>query len=666
MKKLRFIIIFSAFILVGLFISGGFLSASNTDGTIDSTYKYAWSENTGWINFSTDNGEVHVIDSGLSGYALSENIGWINLSEINNDGEGNLSGYAWSENTGYIKFDPSNGGVIINSEGFFTGSALSENIGWIIFDGDYKVKTDWRPRSARPACNNAIDDDGDGKIDYPNDPGCSSLEDTDEVDPSSGGSSGSYLPGRNPNNPPTIPENKLETIVTNIWEEIKETSPKIVQDLIPDFLKPKKLETEIPEITVEELASLEFPLVFKGDWKLLFSDKVMEFVLAPLPLDILKLAQKFPELEETLKEVGINKITDIEKLRTASFTLPGLTERVGLLNTEITSGRFALPHSTPLSELTTEDKEQIPSEIIFAKTSGQLIDFNINLSLNDQGQTQQKITTIVGKSLLLVVKPDSPVKSVKGYVVFKSKNPNATSSKFSLNQLTLSSLFASPILAYPQQEKEVKIEEKLVLLEFEYTDPDGDGLYTANIESSLVEGEYEIITIMEFEDPGLGKREIRLITVVDPEGYIYTTSTLGQVRITEATVSIYWLNPVSKEYELWNAKKYQQENPQITDDTGKYSFLVPPGKYYLKVEHPDYYYHQSEIFEVKEGSGVHMNIELKVKGGWLKMIDWKILLIIIFGILLLYILYRDKIRQRLFERRLESKLESSDKIDQKL
>ena len=181
------------------------------------------------------------------------------------------------------------------------------------------------------------------------------------MDPSSGGSSGSYLPGRNPNNPPTIPENKLETIVTNIWEEIKETSPKIVQDLIPDFLKPKKLETEIPEITVEELASLEFPLVFKGDWKLLFSDKVMEFVLAPLPLDILKLAQKFPELEETLKEVGINKITDIEKLRTASFTLPGLTERVGLLNTEITSGRFALPHSTPLSELTKEDKEQIPS-----------------------------------------------------------------------------------------------------------------------------------------------------------------------------------------------------------------------------------------------------------------------------------------------------------------
>ena len=662
MKKLRFIIIFPVFIFIGLFTSGGSLFASSTNGTIDPTYKYAWSENTGWINFGTTNGDVHVTDSELSGYALSENIGWINLENIVNDGEGNLSGFAWSENTGYIKFNPTNGGVIINSEGFFTGSALSENIGWIIFDGDYKVKTDWRPRIARPICNNATDDDSDGKIDYPDDPGCSSLDDTDETDPSHG-SSGSYLPGRNPNNLPTIIENKLETIVTNIWEGIKETTPvKIVQNLIPDFLKPETTETEITNIPIEEAVPKESQLVFDGKWNLLFSDKVKEFVLAPLPRDILKLAQKFPELKETLKEVGINKITDIEKLRTANFTLPGLSERVGLLNTEITSGKFALPDSIPLAKLTIEDKKQIPSEIIFAKTSGQLIDFNINLSLNDQGETQQKITTIVGKPLELVVKPDSPVKSVKGYVVFKSKNPNTTSSKFSLNQIALSSLFASPILAYPQQEKEVKIEEKLVLLEFEYTDPDGDGLYTANIESSLVEGEYEIITVMEFEDPTMGKREIRLITVVDPEGYIYTNSTLGQVRINKATASIYWLNPTTKEYELWDAKEYQQENPQITDDTGKYSFLVPPGKYYLKIEHSNYYPYQSEIFEVKEGSGVHMNIELKVKGGWLKMIDWKILLVIIFGILLLYIFYRDKIRERLFKRILENKLKSSDKI----
>ena len=37
--------------------------ASSTDGTIDSTYKYAWSENVGWINFGTTEGNVHITDS---------------------------------------------------------------------------------------------------------------------------------------------------------------------------------------------------------------------------------------------------------------------------------------------------------------------------------------------------------------------------------------------------------------------------------------------------------------------------------------------------------------------------------------------------------------------------------------------------------------------------
>lgn len=125
----------------------------------------------------------------MSGYALSETVGWINLNSVINDGAGNLSGYAWSENTGYINFNPTNGGVVINSLGEFTGSALSETIGWIIFDCNTSacVKTDWRPQVSRPQCNNSLDDDGDGKTDYPNDPGCSSLTDDNETDPSSGG-----------------------------------------------------------------------------------------------------------------------------------------------------------------------------------------------------------------------------------------------------------------------------------------------------------------------------------------------------------------------------------------------------------------------------------------------------------------------------------------------
>ena len=68
---------------------------------------------------------------------------------------------------------------------------------------------------------------------------------------------------------------------------------------------------------------------------------------------------------------------------------------------------------------------------------------------------------------------------------------------------------------------------------------------------------------MNFKDPKLGDRKIKLITVIDPEGYVYERKDKREIRIPEANVVIYWLNPKSKQYELWPAKQYNQINPQI-------------------------------------------------------------------------------------------------------
>ena len=178
--------------LVIVLLSPSFVFASETNGTVDSTYKYAWSENIGWINFEVSGGNVAITDSGITGYAWSANHGWINLnpssSGVSNNNEGTLSGSAWGENTGWIDF----AGVTIDSSGYFSGYASGTVTGQISFNcantsscgsSDFKVRTDWRPRSARPACNNSTDDDGDGLTDYPLDPGCSSASDTDETDP---------------------------------------------------------------------------------------------------------------------------------------------------------------------------------------------------------------------------------------------------------------------------------------------------------------------------------------------------------------------------------------------------------------------------------------------------------------------------------------------------
>ncbi len=149
-------------VLAFLFLCTPFsVFASTTDGTINTTNKYAWSERVGWINFNTSGGNVHVTDTTLSGYAWSEHTGWLNLSPsgsnfVANNGEGVLSGYAWGEGIGYIDF----GAVTIDASGYFHGYASTTATGRISFNcqnggtcasSDFKVQTDWRPVSARTA-----------------------------------------------------------------------------------------------------------------------------------------------------------------------------------------------------------------------------------------------------------------------------------------------------------------------------------------------------------------------------------------------------------------------------------------------------------------------------------------------------------------------------------
>ena len=168
------------------------------------TTGYAWGENVGWISFEEENGDIYVGDYQLLGYAWGENIGWVSLNCLNtdscgtvsyaveNDGAGILSGYAWGENIGWIDFAPTNGGVTIGSDGVFSGFAWGENIGWINFEATGNVSTNWRHQADRPECNNGLDDNSNGVIDYPADTYCNSLTDDSERRTggySSGGSS---------------------------------------------------------------------------------------------------------------------------------------------------------------------------------------------------------------------------------------------------------------------------------------------------------------------------------------------------------------------------------------------------------------------------------------------------------------------------------------------
>jgi hypothetical protein len=251
-------------------------------------------------------------------------------------------------------------------------------------------------------------------------------------------------------------------------------------------------------------------------------------------------------------------------------------------------------------------------------------------------------------------------------VVFKSKKYAAPISSVGLNNLSASLLFSNPqlagdvaantsILVKPSEENnsphidqsgdQQRVEQRLVVDQFEYIHS-GDGVYVADIQAPLVDGEYEIITVIDYQDEALPSKEIKLITLIDPEGYIYEKTGHLETRIAGAVASIYWLNPNTDMYELWQAREFQQENPQITDMRGTYSFLVPAGFYYIKVDAPGYMSYESKPFEVKEGSGVHMNIELKTRYWLLKVIDWKTVLLLIVFLLLGYNFYKDKMREK--------------------
>ena len=105
------------------------LTASLPAGsTINSTNKFAYSANAGWINFLGDvtNGIVFG-EFFLSGYAYGANFGWIDFGDgtpangiqyqnnsatdcgVNHDGLGNLSGFAYGANIGWINFDWAHG-----------------------------------------------------------------------------------------------------------------------------------------------------------------------------------------------------------------------------------------------------------------------------------------------------------------------------------------------------------------------------------------------------------------------------------------------------------------------------------------------------------------------------------------------------------------------------
>lgn len=535
--------------------------------SIDSTYKFAWGENIGWVNFNPTYGNVQVFNDKLTGYAWSANYGWINLSPTNggvlNDGNGNLYGYAWGKNLGWVDFS----NVKINpNTGEFSGYAIIlKNGSKINFDcSNCKVKSDWRKNVTfqRP------------------------------IPPSSSGLYGSHEVKKEETSQIDLIRS-ISQLLKNLVEKPKEIAKKIIKPIIQ---KPEQI-TQI-KIQTSNKSSVFRSIALKYTQQ---NRPLIEFVQNYFPEEIKILAEKIPRLKEIFNKIGLTTLANLEKLKAANIFVPSLIEITGF--------------KVPLISIPSFIKEKIPEDVVFLKSKGNL-DLKPRITLDEKGNIVQKINLIAKQKVVLMIQPSTEVKSIKGYLVYRSFFKSSW----------------EKILSFVSAKK---VEEGLKIYEFEYQDKDKDGVYTAEVNISPIVGEFEIKTIIEYKRIDLGKKELRLITAIDPEGYVYEKIFGKETRVEGAKVSLYWFNPQTKKFELWPAQKFGQINPQITDKSGNYIFLVPEGRYYLRVEKKGYYPFQSEEFNALEGGSIHINIELKPKYWFIFAIDWKFIVIIILLLLLI-------------------------------
>ncbi len=164
-------------------------------------------------------------------------------------------------------------------------------------------------------------------------------------------------------------------------------------------------------------------------------------------------------------------------------------------------------------------------------------------------------------------------------------------------------------------------EVSVIILSFgssSYLLTDKDDKYQTLIQLPAIKGDYSIVINIVFKDGTM--TTLNSTALVDPYGYVYkyskgffsilASNVVDETRISGAKVSLYFYDRNKKQWQLWDAEKYKQENPQETNQSGEYSFMVPEGKYYLEVQKRGYRLLKTEEFEVKNQI-INKNLELK-------------------------------------------------------
>jgi hypothetical protein len=110
---------------------------------------------------------------------------------------------------------------------------------------------------------------------------------------------------------------------------------------------------------------------------------------------------------------------------------------------------------------------------------------------------------------------------------------------------------------------------------------------------------------------GAGNQTARTVLTVSvaPVGSVTNASNarpIGGVKVT-----VYYFEPSTSSWQLWDSAPYNEPNPQLTTSAGAYSLMVPIGKYYLTVTGRMYQSFVSNIFSVAGPTSLDASIKLQ-------------------------------------------------------
>lgn len=108
-------------------------------------------------------------------------------------------------------------------------------------------------------------------------------------------------------------------------------------------------------------------------------------------------------------------------------------------------------------------------------------------------------------------------------------------------------------------------------------------------------------------------RKILNLDVI-PLGYIYNKD--NNSRISGAQLTLHTFDEKSNSWLVWDGAEFNQRNPEKTNETGEYEFLVPPGTYRLEAKANGYENFKSGDIKAVKNYLINSKIQLMEKKGF--------------------------------------------------